>query len=498
MNSDGIGFSGVSLARAQRERLALPALARAGGARSPRSSCGISRRLVDPRVRHPVDGEQSGAAARSGGCGRPAARGSAAIARTKRTKSSTTSSPSAGTRGNHGSSPNSSTHHHGSRSSSFDCQAENSRAVGMADDAEHEPAVVGRDRGELVVGHPLGHRRVLPQRPPVDRHRARHLAAQRAVEALAALLLDVGDQPLQARARRLVDGDVHRLPARHDVTRRLVRRQLIASHRQASVPLAAGTLRRVPKESLRRRLLGPLAVTAAPRGAAARRAAARADAPPAADGPVRILLAHAWGMGGTIRTTLNVAGHLAQTRDVELVSVVRRRERPFFPFPPGVATTGARRADARGLLAPAAEPARAPGGLRLSAVQPADRRRARALAALARRRRAGHDAARLQPARRAARPARRVTVGQEHLHFHVAPPAAGRRHRAPLPRGSTRSTVLTRHDERDYGALLAGARTRVERIPNPLGPARAAGPPRSRPARGRGRPAEPRRRASTC
>ena len=91
----------------------------------------------------------------------------------------------------------------------------------------------------------------------------------------------------------------------------------------------------VPRESLRRRVLGPLAVTA-------HRAALRAAAAlprgrrTTSGGPVRILLAHAWGMGGTIRTTLTVAGHLAQTRDVELVSLVRRRKRPFFAFPPGV------------------------------------------------------------------------------------------------------------------------------------------------------------------
>ena len=49
--------------------------------------------------------------------------------RTKRWNSLTMSSPPAGGRGNHSSSENCSTNH-GSRRSSFDCQAENSRAVG--------------------------------------------------------------------------------------------------------------------------------------------------------------------------------------------------------------------------------------------------------------------------------------------------------------------------------------------------------------------------------
>ncbi|GAA3103283.1 glycosyltransferase family 4 protein [Streptosporangium carneum] len=65
--------------------------------------------------------------------------------------------------------------------------------------------------------------------------------------------------------------------------------------------------------------------------------ARRARHAPAPDaGTVRILLQHAYGMGGTIRTVLNLAGYLARERDVEIVSVVRAAKEPFFPIPPGV------------------------------------------------------------------------------------------------------------------------------------------------------------------
>ena len=53
-----------------------------------------------------------------------------------------------------------------------------------------------------------------------------------------------------------------------------------------------------------------------------------------------ILLASAWGMGGTIRAALNLAGYMAEHREVEIVSIFRRRETSFFgAFPEGVKVT---------------------------------------------------------------------------------------------------------------------------------------------------------------
>ena len=72
-----------------------------------------------------------------------------------------------------------------------------------------------------------------------------------------------------------------------------------------------------------------------------------ASAPPepgsgvGAERRVTILLFSAWGMGGTIRATLNLAGYLAERGyAIEILSVMRRRDEPFFgDFPPGVKVT---------------------------------------------------------------------------------------------------------------------------------------------------------------
>jgi glycosyltransferase involved in cell wall biosynthesis len=51
---------------------------------------------------------------------------------------------------------------------------------------------------------------------------------------------------------------------------------------------------------------------------------------------IRYLIANAYGAGGTIKTTLNMAGQLAADHDVEVVSVFRHAREPAFPFHPAV------------------------------------------------------------------------------------------------------------------------------------------------------------------
>ncbi|MEV0826935.1 glycosyltransferase family 4 protein [Nonomuraea rubra] len=60
------------------------------------------------------------------------------------------------------------------------------------------------------------------------------------------------------------------------------------------------------------------------------------SAPPPSTQRVSILLLHAHGMGGTIRTVFNLASYLAERHEVEIVSILKEAEEPFFPIDPRV------------------------------------------------------------------------------------------------------------------------------------------------------------------
>ena len=195
---------------------------------------------------------------------------------------------------------------------------------------------------------------------------------------------------------------------------------------------------------------------------------------PAADGRVVILIMHAYGMGGTIRTVLNLAGHLAAERDVEVVSLVRRRDSSFLPLPPRVRVTSL--ADRR----PGAPSSRLSRALdRIPSILVHDEDYAFSSSSL------WTDVQLVRLLRGlptgvliTTRPAfnviaarlagpRVVTIGQEHMNFHAHRPALAAELRRSYP-GLDALAVLTQDDRRDYAGLLEKAPTRVVRIPNAL------------------------------
>ena len=191
---------------------------------------------------------------------------------------------------------------------------------------------------------------------------------------------------------------------------------------------------------------------------------------------VHLMVMNAYGMGGTVRTTLNLVNHLAQDHDVELVSVLRRREHPKFAFPAGIEVTAlddrrkAAQANAgrvRGLLE------KLPSLL----VHPDDHvfsrstlwtdvqiiRKLRALdgsVLVTTRAALNLISARLAPADIA-------TVGQEHMNFNTHHPPLLADMRRQYPKLDALA-VLTEEDRGDYSRLLENAPTRVVRIPNAL------------------------------
>jgi glycosyltransferase involved in cell wall biosynthesis len=185
---------------------------------------------------------------------------------------------------------------------------------------------------------------------------------------------------------------------------------------------------------------------------------------------VTIVLGSAWGMGGTIRTVHNLAGHLAgRGYDVEILSVFRSRRQPFFAFPPGVRVT------ALDDLRP-----RAPRSLLRSALR-------RLPSALAHPADAGPrwnlwvDVQLVRRLRRrtgfliTTRPVLNlisadlrlpglVRVGQEHMSHDIWPPRLRRAMVAAYPRLDV-LVALTEGDRARYQQVTGGA-VRTERIPN--------------------------------
>lgn len=189
-------------------------------------------------------------------------------------------------------------------------------------------------------------------------------------------------------------------------------------------------------------------------------------------GRVRVffVLEHVYGMGGTIRSVLNLAGHLAGNFDVEVISLVRRRTEPFFALPDGVRVRvlyDQTHKGRRPLLArlPSLLVHEEDGAISACSAL-TDLCLLRTLAELppgiliTTRPAFSLIAARLAPPRL-------VTLAQEHV--------SHRNHRPGVARAVARAypclpalAVLTEDDERFYRRLCEGSGTAVVRIPNAL------------------------------
>ena len=98
-------------------------------------------------------------------------------------------------------------------------------------------------------------------------------------------------------------------------------------------------MKRLPRPLVRLLLLVKRAVLRVVRSALVRYVRVRPDDGEEPGRKVFILLVSAWGMGGTIRAAINLAGYLADHHDVEIISSYRRRDHPYFAFDPRVKVT---------------------------------------------------------------------------------------------------------------------------------------------------------------
>jgi glycosyltransferase involved in cell wall biosynthesis len=190
---------------------------------------------------------------------------------------------------------------------------------------------------------------------------------------------------------------------------------------------------------------------------------------------VHVLLMHAWGMGGTIRATLNLAAALSSDHEVEVLSVVRRRDTPFFAFPAGVKVTAIDDQRPRRLHGPARLVRRGLRAVPSRLVHRADRasrictawtdawlwRRLHAIAP-------GDIVIGTRPALNLLLPsvtrAGVICIGQEHMHLSAHPPLL----REAIRRGYGRLDAVTTltHRDRDQYRDLLGPRTPAVCLPN--------------------------------
>ncbi len=191
-----------------------------------------------------------------------------------------------------------------------------------------------------------------------------------------------------------------------------------------------------------------------------------------------ILIMHGYGMGGTVRTVLNLAGYLARSHEVEVLSQLRDREEPFFDIPEGVTLTPADDRTPEGRrTGPLGYVQQRLSGMPSLLVHQEDSSFARCSlwtdVQLVRRlleRRSGilvstRPSLNLLAAQLSGPGV--VTIGQEHMNFRQHRPGLAKALLAHYGRLDALA-VLTAGDLHDYTRALTGTRTRVVRIPNAL------------------------------
>jgi len=231
---------------------------------------------------------------------------------------------------------------------------------------------------------------------------------------------------------------------------------------------------RPARVSRRRRLLGAPAIALHRAALAVVRRLPPARDPAGQPGAIRILLHNAYALGGTVRTTMNLAEELALRHEVEVVSVRRHTPRPFFAHPARVTVSVLDDRTRR-----AAPPARVLRRIPSLLIHPEDyaygacslltdvglvRRLRRTRGEIVITTRPG-----LALLAGAAAPPGATLIAQEHMNFGAHRPSLARDLRTGYARMDVLS-VLTSGDLADYARELAAAPVRVVQIPNAVPP----------------------------